>query len=152
MVCSRGKLEVNQNPNQDQRITKYKSTYRNEDIKYKNNKKKKRKKEKSRVQIPSESDDADSSEEDNESVSGLPGLQERNQLDSESENDENNNNNTSDIVDDGFNSNNDLDNVSYDRYYKIPHALRSKSNTGEWIDTDNYNEYDYDEDRHVKQW
>ena len=75
--------EVNKNPTQYQRVTKNKSMY-NKEIKYKNNKKKKRKKGKSRVQIPSESDDEYSSEEDDdESVSGLPGLQERNRLDSD---------------------------------------------------------------------
>ena len=37
-----------------------------------------------------------------------------------------------------------MDNKSDDRYYKIPYALKSKSNTGECIDTDDYNEYDYD--------
>ena len=67
------------------------------------------------MQISSESEDADGSEEDDDkSVSGLPGLQERNRLDSESENDVNNNNNTSDIVDDGFDSDDDLDNEIYD--------------------------------------
>ena len=139
--------ELEVKPIQYQRVTKNKSSYKNKDIKYKNNKKKKIKKGTSRVQIPSESVDAYSSEEDdNKSVSGLPGLQERNRLDSESENDENNNNNTSDIVDDGFDSDDDLDNESYDRYYKIPHALRSKSNTDEWVDNDDYNEDDYDGD------
>ena len=52
---------------------------KNKDIKHNNNKKKKRKKGRSRVQIPSESDDEyNSKEDDDESVSVLPGLQERN--------------------------------------------------------------------------
>ena len=97
------------------------------------------------MQIPSESDDEYSSEEDDdESVSGLPGLQERNRLDSDSENDENNHN--SDTIDNRSDSEDDLDNESDDRYYEIPHALKSKSNTSEWIDTEHYNEYDYDGD------
>ena len=92
---------------------------KNKDIKYKNNKKKKRKKGRSRVQIPSENDDEyNSKEDDNESVSGLPGLQERNRLDSESENDEknNNNNNNNDKIYDGVDSHDDLDNESDNRY------------------------------------
>ena len=62
--------------NQDSRVIKNKSSSnKNKDIKYKNNKKKKRKKGISRVQIPSESDKEYSSKENNdESVSGLPGL------------------------------------------------------------------------------
>ena len=68
--------EVNTKPTQYQRVTKNKSSYKNKDIKYKNNKKKKRKKGKSRVQIPRESDNEYGSEEDDDdSVSGLPELQ-----------------------------------------------------------------------------
>ena len=85
-----------------------------------------------------------SEEDDNESVSGLPGLQERNRLDSDSKIDENNN--ISDIIDDRSDSEDDLDNESYGRYYEIPHALRSKNHTDEWIDSDDYNDYDYDGD------
>ena len=135
--------EVNK-PTQYQRVTKNKSSYKNKDIKYKNNKKK-RKKGKSRVQIPRESDDEYSSEEDDdENVSGLPGIQERYQLDSGNENDDNNNN--SEVINDRSDSEDVLDNESCDRYYEIPHALKSKSNTGESIDTDDYNEYGYDGD------
>ena len=124
--------EVNTKPTQYQKVTKNKASYKNKGIKYKINKEKKRNKGKSKVQIPNESDDEYNSKEDNnESVSGLPGLQERTRLDSESENDEKNNNSNSDIIDDGFDSDNDLDNESDDRYYKIPHALRSKSNISE---------------------
>ena len=50
------------------------------------------------------------------------------------------------MIDDKFNSDNDLDNESDNRYFKIPHALRSKHNIGKWVDNDNYNEYDYDGD------
>ena len=46
------------------------------------------------------------------------------------------------MIDDRSDRDNDLENESHDRYYEIPHALRSKSNTSEWTDTDEYNEYD----------
>ena len=98
--------EANMKSTQYPRVTKNKSSsYKNKDIRYKNIKKKKRKKGRSRLQIPSESDDEYSSKEDNdESVSGLPGLQERNQFDSESKNDEKNNNNHNDKRYDGADS------------------------------------------------
>ena len=122
-----------------------KSSYKNKDIKYKNNKKKKRKKGRSRVQIPSESDDEYSSKENvDESVSGLPGLQKRNRLDSESENEKNNNNNN-DTIDDEVDSYDDMDNKS-DNRFQLPQALRSKRNIGEWVENDDYNECDYDGD------
>ena len=66
---------------------------------------------------------------------GLPGLQDRNRADSESENDDNN----SDMIED---RSDDLENESHDRYYEIQHALRSKCNTDERTDTDENNECD----------
>ena len=120
---------------------------KNKDIKYINNKKKKRKKRRSIEQIPRENDDEDNSkEDDDESVSGVLGFQERNRLDSESENDEKDNNNNNDKIYDGVDRHNDLDNESENRYRKIPQALRSKHNIGEWVDDDNYEEYEYDGD------
>ena len=114
--------EANTKPTQYQRVTKNRSSsYKNKDIKYKNNKKKKKKKGKSRMQIPSERDDAYSSKEnDDESVSGLPGLQERNRLDSESENEKNNNKNN-DKIDDEVDSY-DMDDKSDNRFW-LPQAL-----------------------------
>ena len=95
---------------QDQRVTKNKPSYKNKDIKYKNNKKKRKKKGKPRVKIIRESSDEYSSEDEEESVSDLPGLQVRDRHDSESENDENNNNSDriedrADVVDDVENKN-----------------------------------------------
>ena len=48
------------------------------------------------------------------------------------------------MIEDRSDKDDDLENKNYDRYYETPHAL--KSNTGEWTDTDEYNEYDYDGD------
>ena len=76
-------ITPNTKPTQYQSVTKNKSLYKNKDIKYKNNKKKKRTKEKYRVQKLRESDDEDSSEEDDDD--SVPGLQGRNQPDSDNE-------------------------------------------------------------------
>ena len=38
-----------------------------------------------------------------------------------------------------------MDNES-DNHYRIPQALRSKHNIGEWVDNGNYDKYDYDGD------
>ena len=109
-----------------------KSSYKNKDIKYKNNKKKSRKKEKSIVQKTRESDNADSSDEDNDD--SVPGLQGRNRPDSDSK------------VDDRIDIKNELDTESDDQYYKIPFDLRMNNTISEWIDTDNNNDYDGDSD------
>ena len=94
--------------------TKNRSSYKNKDIKYKNNKKKSKKKEKSIVQKKRENNIENSSEEDNDSA---PGLQDRNRPDSDSEVDKNNRSDIGDYLD----SEND------DQYYKLPYDLSMNS-------------------------